>query len=65
MESITDQETSWIEQVISKQDSDSENDEASSKLQAISSPPAEFFKNQPVPKNGIICYFVVFSDYNY
>lgn len=56
-----DQGASWIDQMTSKEDGDA----APSKPETISSPPAQFFNNQPVPKNGVICYLAAFSDHDY
>lgn len=30
-----------------------------------SSPPSQFLDNQPVPRDGIICYLAAFSDHDY
>lgn len=57
----SDQGASWIDQMTSKEDGDT----APPKPDTISAPPAQFFSNQPVPKNGIICYLAAFSDHDY
>ncbi|KAF2881076.1 hypothetical protein ILUMI_25097 [Ignelater luminosus] len=57
----SDQNMSWLEQA-----GDTLNLTELEKAQdPPSSPPAQFLDNQPVPRDGIICYMAAFSDHDY
>ncbi|KAK4882892.1 hypothetical protein RN001_006211 [Aquatica leii] len=56
--SATDRNMSWLEHV-------NENVNSNQKPTRVSSHPAKFFENQPLPKNGIICYMAAFSDHDF
>ncbi|XP_065169823.1 uncharacterized protein [Atheta coriaria] len=44
------------------ENNEAKQEEEASKNKSFRAPPAKFLDNQPLPKNGIICYLAAFSD---